>query len=67
MAYPGQALCYKIGQLKIRELRHKAEQELGDKFNIAGFHDAVLDGGSLPLSILEQKINRWIESQKKSS
>ena len=67
MAYPGQALCYKIGQLKIRELRHKAEQELGNKFNIAGFHDAVLDGGSLPLSILEQKINRWIESQKKNS
>lgn len=66
MAYPGQALGYKIGQLKIRELRHKAEQELGSKFNIAKFHDAVLDSGGLPLSVLEQKINRWIESQKKS-
>lgn len=65
MAYPGQALCYKIGQLKIRELRHKAEQELGDEFNIAGFHDAVLDGGSLPLSILEQKSTTGLNRRKK--
>lgn len=67
MAYPGQALGYKIGQLKIRELRSKAEKELGDKFTLAGFHDAVLDTGGLPLSVLEEKINRWIESQKKNS
>ncbi|MBK9541831.1 MAG: DUF885 domain-containing protein [Bacteroidetes bacterium] len=66
MAYPGQALCYKVGQLKIRELRHKAEQELGERFNLASFHDAVLDSGGLPLSVLEQKINRWIETQKKN-
>ena len=58
--------CYKVGQLKIRELRHKAEQELGERFNLASFHDAVLDSGGLPLSVLEQKINRWIETQKKN-
>ncbi|MEO8087299.1 MAG: DUF885 domain-containing protein [Bacteroidota bacterium] len=64
MAIPGQALSYKIGQLKIRELRAKAEKELGAKFNIAKFHDAVLDNGCLPLSVLEQKINIWIQSVK---
>jgi uncharacterized protein (DUF885 family) len=65
MAIPGQALSYKVGQLKIRELRNKAEKELGDKFNIAQFHNQVLDSGSLPLEVLEGKINRWIESLKK--
>lgn len=64
MAIPGQALSYKVGQLKIRELRAKAEKELGDKFNIGKFHDAVLDGGCLPIAVLEQKINSWILSQK---
>ena len=64
MAIPGQALSYKIGQLKIRELRAKAEKELGGKFNIGKFHDAVLDGGCLPIAVLEQKINSWILSQK---
>jgi len=67
MAVPGQALAYKIGQLKIRELRSKAEKELGAKFNIAKFHDAVLDSGCLPLALLEAKINKWIEQQKKTS
>ncbi|NOT75292.1 MAG: DUF885 domain-containing protein [Cyclobacteriaceae bacterium] len=66
MAIPGQALSYKIGQLKIRELRTKAEKELGDKFDIAQFHNQVLDSGSIPLKILEDKINRWIETVKKS-
>jgi uncharacterized protein (DUF885 family) len=65
MAIPGQALSYKIGQLKIIELRAKAEKELGDKFNIAQFHNQVLDSGSIPLKVLEEKINRWIESFKK--
>lgn len=65
MAIPGQALSYKIGQLKIRELRVKAEKELGDKFNVAQFHNQVLDSGSIPLKVLEDKINRWIESLKK--
>ncbi len=66
MAIPGQALSYKIGQLKIRELRARAEKELGAKFNIGKFHDAVLDSGCLPLAVLEAKINRWIERQKRS-
>lgn len=64
MAIPGQALSYKIGQLKIRELRTKAEKELGSKFDIKEYHDQVLDAGCLPLSVLESKINRWIESKK---
>jgi len=67
MAYPGQALSYKIGQLKIRELRARAEKELGASFSIAKFHDAILDSGSMPLSVLEGKVNRWIEAQKKNS
>ena len=65
MAIPGQALSYKIGQLKIRELRAKAEKELGSKFNVASFHDAVLENGCLPLGVLESMINAWIEAQKK--
>lgn len=62
---PGQALSYKIGQLKIRELRAKAEEELGDKFKIAEFHDLILSQGCLPLQILEDKINEWIADKKK--
>lgn len=62
---PGQALSYKIGQLKIRELRSKAEQELGSKFNIAEFHDLILTQGCLPLQVLEDKVNRWITKKKK--
>ena len=64
MAGPGQALSYKIGQLKIRELRTRAEQELGDKFNIAQFHNEVLGTGCVPMKLLEERINRWIESKK---
>ncbi|TLP77020.1 DUF885 domain-containing protein [Maribacter sp. ACAM166] len=64
MATPGQALSYKIGQLKIRELRTKAEKELGAKFNIRSFHSQILNSGSLPLVLLEEKINGWISSQK---
>jgi len=67
MAIPGQALSYKIGQLKISELRKKAEQELGAKFNIALYHDEVLKYGCLPLDVLETIINRWIEEQKKAA
>jgi uncharacterized protein (DUF885 family) len=65
MAIPGQALSYKIGQLKIRELRTKAEKELGDKFSVSQFHNQVLDSGCIPLKVLEDKVNRWIESVKK--
>lgn len=64
MAIPGQALSYKIGQLKIRELRTKAEKELGDKFNIKEFHNQVLETGCVPLNLLEEKINNWIVSTK---
>jgi len=63
MATPGQALSYKIGQLKIRELRTKAETKLGDKFSVREFHNQVLNSGSLPLVLLESKIDNWINSQ----
>ena len=64
MAIPGQALSYKIGQLKILELRAKAEKELGSKFSIKEFHNQVLDAGCLPLTVLEDKIDNWIDSKK---
>ncbi|RAV98088.1 DUF885 domain-containing protein [Pseudochryseolinea flava] len=65
MAIPGQALSYKIGQLKISELRVRAEKELGDKFDLGLFHDEVLKYGNLPLSILDTRIKQWIEERKK--
>lgn len=64
MANPGQALSYKIGQLKIRELRAKSEKELGDKFDIPQFHNQVLETGCVPLAVLEEKINNWIAENK---
>jgi len=64
MGNPGQALSYKVGQLKILGLRAKAEKELGAKFNIKEFHNQVLDSGSLPLSTLEEKVNFWIEKMR---
>lgn len=67
IAIPGQALAYKIGQLKILELRHRAERELGAKFSIRDFHDEILKDGSLPLDVLERKINEWIAARKKSA
>ena len=63
MAIPGQALAYKIGELKIRELRTRAEQALGPKFDLRAFHTEVLKDGSLPLGVLEAKIDRWIAAQ----
>ena len=60
IAWPGQALGYKIGQLKIMELRKKAESDLGAKFDIRDFHDQVLNTGCIPLPVLERKINDWI-------
>jgi len=63
IVWPGQALGYKIGQLKIQELRREAEQKLGPKFDIRKFHDAVLDQGALPLDILQKQVNAWIASQ----
>jgi len=61
---PGQATAYKIGMIKIQELRANAEAELGDKFDIRGFHDTVLGGGALPLELLERKVDAWIEEVK---
>ena len=60
---PGQATSYKVGMLKLLELREHARAVLGDRFDIRGFHDTVLDGGSLPLPILERRINDWIAAQ----
>ena len=65
MAIPGQALAYKTGQLKITELRARAEKALGAKFDIKAFHDEVLKDGSVPLDVLEAKIDRWIAERKK--
>jgi len=64
MVMPGQATSYKIGMLKIQELRQKSEDELGDKFDIKGFHDTILGSGALPLELLERRVNAWINSQK---
>ena len=63
MAIPGQALSYKVGQLKILALRAEAEKALGDKFDLKGFHDQILTSGSLPMAVMEQKIHRWVEAQ----
>jgi len=64
IAIPGQALSYKIGELKLRELRTRAEKALGAKFDIRAFHDEVLAHGSVPLSVLESAVDRWIAAQK---
>jgi uncharacterized protein (DUF885 family) len=64
IAWPAQALSYKLGQLKIRELRERAKQELGAKFDIRKFHDEMLDGGTLPLDLLEARTDKWIAEQK---
>jgi uncharacterized protein (DUF885 family) len=66
IAWPGQALAYKIGQLKILELRTLAEKELGPKFDIRAFHDVVLRNGTLPLDILEEQVREWISQSLKS-
>ena len=63
MAWPGQALGYKIGQLKIRELRTLAEQRLGAKFDVRAFHDEILGEGALPLAVLEARVRSWIDHQ----
>lgn len=63
IVWPGQALGYKIGQLKILELRARAEDQLGERFDIRGFHDEILGAGSLPLDVLEERIDAWIAAQ----
>ena len=64
IAWPGQALAYKMGQLTIRKLRDEARAQLGANFDIKTFHDEVLDGGSMPLDLLQERVERWIKTQK---
>jgi uncharacterized protein (DUF885 family) len=63
MARPAQALAYKIGQLKIREIRNDAEARLGEHFDVRAFHTEVLKDGPMPLSMLEEKLDRWVQAQ----
>jgi uncharacterized protein (DUF885 family) len=67
IVWPGQALAYKVGQLKILELRERAKKALGPKFDIRKFHDEVLGAGALPMDILEERIDNWIAAQKKAA
>jgi uncharacterized protein (DUF885 family) len=63
IAWPGQALAYKMGQLAIRKLREQAKTQLGSKFDIKAFHDVILNGGALPLDLLQERVERWIKEQ----
>ena len=63
IAWPGQALAYKMGELKIRELRTESEKRLGAKFDVRKFHDAVLENGAVPLNILEAHMKKWLDEQ----
>jgi uncharacterized protein (DUF885 family) len=65
IAWPGQALAYKLGQLQILKLREQAREQLGDKFDIRAFHDAVLANGALPLDVLNEQVTAWINAQRK--
>ena len=64
IAWPGQALGYKMGQLKILELRKRAQTALGPKFDIKAFHDEIIDSGALPLDVLDRRVDAWIAAQK---
>ena len=67
IAWPGQALAYKLGQMEILALREQAKQALGAKYDIRAFHDEVLDAGPLPLDVLHTRVTKWIADQKASS
>jgi uncharacterized protein (DUF885 family) len=64
IGWPGQALAYKIGEIRLRAIRTRAETELGDRFNVRDFHDALLVDGPLPLDLLDQRMDAWIATQK---
>jgi len=64
IAWPGQALAYKLGQLEILKLGQYAKDELGGKFDIRSFHDELLDGGALPLDVLDTRIHDWVAKAK---
>ena len=64
MGWPGQAVAYKVGELKIRELRAAAKEALGEAFDIRAFHDAVLEEGAIPLDVLDAHIRAWIAAQQ---
>jgi uncharacterized protein (DUF885 family) len=64
IVWPGQALAYKLGELKIKELRAYATKELGPKFDVRTFHDAILENGAVPLSVLDTHIKEWVAAQK---
>jgi uncharacterized protein (DUF885 family) len=67
IAWPGQALAYKMGQLMIRKLRDEARAQLGPKFDIKAFHDEVLNGGAMPLDLLQERVERWIKAQRSAT
>ena len=64
IAWPGQALAYKMGQLTILKLRDEAKTQLGEKFDLKAFHDEILNGGAMPLDLLQERVEAWIKVQK---